>query len=56
MAVEFVTPIQARMDELLADPAYLDAVLADGATSARSVAAETLAVVRDRVGFLPPTG
>ena len=51
--VEFVTPIQARTTELLDDPAYVDAVLADGAAHARAVAAGTLATVQDLVGFLP---
>ncbi len=51
---EFVTPIQARTAELLEDPAYVDAVLADGAARARTVAAGTLAAVYELVGFLPP--
>jgi len=50
---EFVTPIKARVDELLADRAELEAVLAAGAGRAREVAATTLARVYDRVGFLP---
>jgi len=54
LVVDFVTPIQARTAELLEDPAYVDAVLADGAVRARTVAAETLAAVHDLVGFLPP--
>ena len=41
--VEFVTPIKARVDELLADPAELEAVLAAGAERARDVSAKTLA-------------
>jgi tryptophanyl-tRNA synthetase len=51
--VEFVTPIQARVDELLADPAELEAVLAAGAKRARDVSANTLRRVYDRLGFLP---
>jgi len=51
---EFVGPIQARTAELLEDPAYVDAVLADGAARARTVAAGTLAAVYELVGFLPP--
>ncbi|OBK82757.1 tryptophan--tRNA ligase [Mycolicibacter heraklionensis] len=50
---EFVTPIKARVDELLADQAELEAVLAAGASRARAAAAATLARVYDRVGFLP---
>jgi len=51
---EFVTPIKARVDDLLADPGELQAVLAAGAERARAVATATLARVYDRVGFLPP--
>jgi tryptophanyl-tRNA synthetase len=50
--VEFVTPIKARVDEMLADPAELEAVLAAGAQRAGEVSAKTLARVYDRLGFL----
>jgi tryptophanyl-tRNA synthetase len=50
--VEFVTPIKTRVDEMLADPAELDAVLAAGAQRARDVSAKTLERVYDRIGFL----
>ena len=50
--VEFVTPIKTRVDELLADPAELEAVLAAGAQRARDVSAKTLQRVYDRLGFL----
>ncbi|MCX2711020.1 tryptophan--tRNA ligase [Mycolicibacterium sp. J2] len=53
--VEFVTPIKNRVDELLADPAELTAVLAAGAERAAAVATKTLQRVYDKVGFLPPT-
>ncbi len=53
--VEFVTPIKARVDELLADPAQLESVLAGGAARAREVSGETLRRVYDRIGFLAPT-
>jgi len=46
-------PIRDRAEELLEDPAQLDALLATGAAKARAVAAETLAEVYDKVGFLP---
>lgn len=49
----FVEPFQARMTELMADPAELDRQLVVGATRARQVAAETIRDVYDRVGFLP---
>lgn len=51
---EFVTPFRARTGELLEDRAELDAIVAEGAERARSVARTTLAAVYDRVGFLPP--
>lgn len=53
--VEFVTPIKARVDELLADPTELQAVLAQGAARAGEVASATLQRVYDRMGFLSPT-
>lgn len=54
--VEFVTPIKARVDELLADPAELEAVLAAGADRANELTAATLNRVYDRMGFLPRPG
>ncbi|MBV9350776.1 MAG: tryptophan--tRNA ligase [Mycobacterium sp.] len=50
--VEFVSPVQARVDELTADPGELEAVLADGAARAHDVAAKTIERVYDRLGFL----
>ncbi|KUH81198.1 tryptophan--tRNA ligase [Mycobacterium sp. IS-1556] len=50
--VEFVSPIKARVDELLGDPAELESVLAAGAERAREVSAKTLERVYDRLGFL----
>ncbi|MEO6885720.1 MAG: tryptophan--tRNA ligase, partial [Jatrophihabitantaceae bacterium] len=51
--IAFTEPYAARTRELLADPAELDRILAVGAARARAVAAETVAQVYDRVGFLP---
>jgi tryptophanyl-tRNA synthetase len=51
--VEFVTPIKARVDELLADPAELEGILAAGARRANDVAAITVQRVYERLGFLP---
>jgi len=50
--VEFVTPIRARVSELLADTAELEAMLAAGAAQATDVAAKTIQRVYDRLGFL----
>ena len=52
---DFVTPLRSRVDELMADPAELDAILARGAERAREVASQTLARVYDRVGLLSAT-
>jgi tryptophanyl-tRNA synthetase len=51
--VEWVTPFRERTQAYLDDPESLDSVLAEGADKARSVAAETLATVYERVGFVP---
>jgi tryptophanyl-tRNA synthetase len=51
--VEFVTPYREKTNAFLDDVAELDAILARGAEKARAVAAETLAQVYDRIGFVP---
>jgi tryptophanyl-tRNA synthetase len=50
--VEFVTPVKARVDELVGDPTELEAVLKAGAERAREVSATTIANVYERLGFL----
>ncbi|UYM03940.1 tryptophan--tRNA ligase [Solicola gregarius] len=52
IVVDAVTPIRERTSELLADRAELDRMLAAGARKARDVAADTLAEVYRRVGFV----
>ena len=52
--VAFAEPFAKRLNELLADPAEIDRVLARGAARARPVAEATVRDVYDRVGFLPP--
>ena len=47
------TPFKERTEEILADAGKLDAILAEGAEKARSVAAVTLAETYDRIGFVP---
>jgi tryptophanyl-tRNA synthetase len=54
VVTDFVTPVRARTQELLADPAELERMLATGAARAREVAVRTVAEAYDRVGFLPP--
>ena len=56
VVVAWVEPIQDATRRYLDDPDALDDVLADGAKTARSVAAQTVATVYDRVGFLPAKG
>ncbi len=56
VVVEALTPVRDRAQELLADPAELDRLLAKGAAKARGLAAPTLADVYARVGFLPGAG
>jgi tryptophanyl-tRNA synthetase len=48
-----LAPIRERTEKLLADEAELDQLLAVGAARARPVARETMALVTERVGFLP---
>ncbi|RDI64363.1 tryptophan--tRNA ligase [Nocardia pseudobrasiliensis] len=50
--VEFVTPLQAKVQEYLNDEAELDRILATGAERARDIASKTVAQVYERVGFL----
>ncbi len=52
--VELFAPVRTRYDELVADPAELDRVLADGAARARETAGTTMDAVRTRVGLLAP--
>jgi tryptophanyl-tRNA synthetase len=43
--------IRARRAELLAKPEAIDEILLDGARRARQVAAQTMTVVRERLGL-----
>ena len=52
LAVTRLGPINAEMKRLVADPVYIDSVLADGAARAQVVAAETMKAVKDIVGFV----
>jgi tryptophanyl-tRNA synthetase len=52
VVVGALAPVRERTEEILADEAELDRMLADGASRAREVATATMALVRDRVGFL----
>lgn len=47
-----LAPIRGRTQELLADRAYLDTILKQGAERAREKARKTLSQVYDRIGFI----
>ena len=51
--IAVIEPIRARASELLADPAQLDGLLAQGARQANVQAEQTLAAVYDKIGFIP---
>ncbi len=51
-AVETLAPIGGEMKRLTADPATIDAILADGADRARSLARVTMDHVKDILGFI----
>jgi len=52
--VAALDPIRLRAQELLADPAELDRLLAQGAAKANQIAERTLSDVYDKVGFVRP--
>ena len=52
VAVDKLGPIGAEMQRLVADPAYIDGVLADGGVRARAMTAPVLTEVYDTVGFI----
>jgi tryptophanyl-tRNA synthetase len=54
LAVARLAPINAEMRRLMADPAEIDRILADGAGRAAAIAEPILAETYDRVGFLRP--
>jgi tryptophanyl-tRNA synthetase len=51
--IRTLAPIRERALELQGQPGSVDQILADGAASARRIARETLAEVKDRMGLLP---
>jgi tryptophanyl-tRNA synthetase len=52
LAVDTMGPIGAEMKRLTADPGHIDAILSDGAARAGVIARETMAAVKDIVGFV----
>jgi tryptophanyl-tRNA synthetase len=53
VVVTALTPLQTRVHELEADPAYVLAVLKDGAERAGVIAERTMTRVRERLGLVP---
>lgn len=51
---EFVTPLRARVDEILSDKAELERTLQKGAEKARETSRPIVEKVYQKVGFLPP--
>jgi len=47
-----LAPLNGEMRRLIADPAYIDRVLTDGAERAQALAAETMKAVKEIVGFV----
>jgi tryptophanyl-tRNA synthetase len=56
LVVATFAPIREQTQAILADEPGLDRILAHGAARARRVAAQTMALTRERVGLLPPGG
>jgi tryptophanyl-tRNA synthetase len=52
LSVDRLGPVGGEMKRLVQDPAYIDAVLADGSARAQTIAAETMRYVKDIVGFV----
>jgi tryptophanyl-tRNA synthetase len=52
VSVAKLSPIAAEMKRLMQDPAYIDAVLAQGADRASAIATETINAVKDILGFI----
>jgi tryptophanyl-tRNA synthetase len=52
--VEFLRPVRERFEQIRPDEAALEATLAEGAGKAHAIAHQTLAEVREKMGFGPP--
>ena len=52
LAVEKLAPIAGEVRRMMADPAYIDGFMADGAARANIIAEQTMAEVRKIVGFV----
>lgn len=50
--IEFVTPIQSRVDELMQDTGEIESILSNGAMQAREIASKTVSDVYDKLGLV----
>ena len=50
--IEFVTPIQSRVDELMQDTGEIESILRKGAMQAREIASKTVSDVYDKLGLV----
>jgi len=49
--IDRLSTLQSRYREITAEPGYIDAILAEGASRARLIAEKTLATVKEKVGL-----
>jgi tryptophanyl-tRNA synthetase len=49
--IESLGPLQSRYRELMKEPAYIDRLLAEGASKVRPIAEKTLRIVKDKIGL-----
>ncbi len=54
--IDYLAPVREGYEQLRADEAALEAILADGAARARALSAQTLTDVREHMGVGPPAG
>jgi tryptophanyl-tRNA synthetase len=55
MTISKLEPIQKRYAEIVADPAYLEGVLRDGADAVRPTADATVRLAKERMGIYTPS-
>ncbi len=53
VVIETLAPIQKKYEEIIADKAYLESVLTDGAERASQIAMRTMRKVHKKVGLAP---
>ena len=51
--IKFTDPVRIKINEILADKAYLSKVATNGAEKARASAAKTVREVREIIGYRP---